>query len=63
MFLTSRKDQLVDERVTIGSAATSRIMTMNAKTPFASSLPGNITSTREFDAGDTLGIYAEVYET
>jgi hypothetical protein len=38
-------------------------MTMNQKTPFASSLPGNITSTREFAAGDTLGIFAEVYET
>jgi VWFA-related protein len=57
------KDQLAMSGVAIGSAATSRIMTMNAKTPFASSLPGNITSTREFDAGDTLGIYTEVYET
>jgi hypothetical protein len=38
-------------------------MTMNAKTPFLSTLPGNVTSTRVFDAGDTLGIYAEVYET
>jgi VWFA-related protein len=57
------KDQLAMSGVAIGSAATARIMTMNAKTPFASSLPGNITSTREFDAGDTLGIYAEVYET
>ena len=33
-------------------------MTMNAKSPFAASLPGNITSTRVFDAGDTLGMYA-----
>ena len=38
-------------------------MTMNAKSPFAASLPGNITSTRVFDAGDTLGIYAEAYES
>ena len=57
------KGPLVMSGVTIGSAATSRIMTMNAKTTFASALPGNITSTRVFDAGDVLGIYAEVYET
>ena len=57
------KDQLAMSGVAMGSAATARIMTMNQKTPFASSLPGNITSTREFAAGDTLGIYAEIYET
>jgi hypothetical protein len=57
------KDQLAMSGVAMGSAATARIMTMNQKTPFASSLPGNITSTREFAAGDTLGIFAEVYET
>jgi hypothetical protein len=57
------KDALVISGVAIGSAATSRIMTVNAKTPFATSLPGTITSTRVFDTGDTLGIYAEVYET
>jgi len=38
-------------------------MTMNAKSPFAASLPGNITSTRVFDAGDTLGMYVEAYES
>ena len=57
------KDPLVMSAVTIGSAATSRIMTMNGKTPFAATIPGNITSRREFDAGDTLGIYTEVYQT
>jgi VWFA-related protein len=57
------KDPLILSGVVIGSAATSQIMTMNAKSPFASTLPGNITSTRVFDAGDTLGVYAEVYET
>jgi hypothetical protein len=57
------KDQLAMSGVAIGSAATARIMTMSQKTAFASSLPGNITSTREFAPGDTLGIYAEVYET
>ena len=30
---------------------------------FAATLPGNITSTRVFDAGDDLGVYTEVYET
>ena len=57
------KDQLIMSAVTIGSAATSRIMTMNGKIPFAATIPGNITSRREFDAGDTLAIYTEVYET
>ena len=57
------KAPLVMSGVSIGSAATSQIMTMNAKSSFAASLPGNITSTRVFDVGDTLGIYAEVYES
>ena len=57
------KDQLSMSGVALGSAATARIMTMNSKTPFASALPGNITSTREFAVGDMLGVYAEVYET
>ena len=57
------KAPLVMSGVSIGSVATSRIMTMNAKSAFAATLPGNITSTRVFDAGDTLGIYAEVYES
>jgi hypothetical protein len=57
------KDALIMSGVTIGSAATSQIMTMNAKTALAATIPGNVTSTRVFDSGDTLGIYAEVYET
>ena len=56
------KDPLIMSGVAIGSTATAQIMTVNAKTPFASALPGNITSTRVFDAGDRLGIYTEVYE-
>jgi VWFA-related protein len=56
-------DQLAMSGVAIGSAATSRIMTMNSQSRFAAALPGNITSTRVFDAGDTLGLYTEVYET
>jgi len=57
------KDALIMSGVAIGSAATSRIMTMNPKSGFAASLPGNVTSTRVFDAADIVGIYAEVYET
>jgi len=57
------KAPLVLSGVSMGSAATAQIMTMNAKTPFAASLPGNITSTRVFDVGDTLGLYAEAYES
>jgi hypothetical protein len=57
------KDPLIMSGVAIGSTATSQIMTVNGKTAFVSTLPGNVTATRVFDAGDTLGIYAEVYET
>jgi hypothetical protein len=48
--------------VTIGSAATARIFSMNTKTAFASALPGNVTATREFDSGDVIGLYVEAYE-
>ena len=57
------KSALVMSGVTLGSMATSRIMTMNSKAVFAAALPGNITSTRLFEAGDDLGLYTEVYET
>ena len=57
------KDPLIMSAVTMGSSATARIMTVNGKIPFAATIPGNITALREFEAGDTLGIYAEVYET
>ena len=56
------KTPLVMSGVTIGSEATSRIGTMNAKTAFASTLPGNVSATREFPAGDVLGLYVEAYE-
>jgi hypothetical protein len=57
------KEPLMMSGVAIGSTATSQITTVNAKTPFASTLPGNVTSTRVFDAGDRLGLYTEIYET
>jgi hypothetical protein len=56
------KGPLTLSGVAIGSAATSQIMTMNAKSTFAASLPGNVTSTRDFAAGDTIGLYVEAYE-
>ncbi len=56
------KDPLILSGVSLGSEATSRIMTMSTKTPFAATIPGNITASREFDAGDTVGIYAEAYQ-
>src|SRR5688572_14367340 len=57
------KAPLMLSGVTIGSAATARIFSANTKTAFASTLPGNVTATREFDAGDVVGIHAEAYET
>jgi hypothetical protein len=56
------KGRLTLSGVAIGSSATSQIMTMNAKSAFASTLPGNVSATREFNAGDTIGVYAEAYE-
>lgn len=57
------KTPLVLSGVTIGSTATSRIGTMNAKTAaFATTIPGNVSATREFAAGDVLGLYVEAYE-
>jgi hypothetical protein len=57
------KAPLMMSGVALGSVETSQIMTVNAKTTFVSTLPGNVTSTRVFNAGDTIGIYTEVYET
>lgn len=56
------KSPLVLSGVTIGSDATSRISTMNAKTTFALTLPGNVSATREFAAGDVVALYVEAYE-
>jgi VWFA-related protein len=56
------KSPLVLSGVTIGSAATSRIWTLNPKTVFAPTLPGNVSTTREFDTGDIVGLYTEAYE-
>ena len=56
------KTPLVLSGVAIGSAATSRIGTMNTKTAFATTIPGNVSATREFAAGDALGLYVEAYE-
>jgi hypothetical protein len=56
------KGSLVLSGVSIGSSASAHVMTMNSKSPLAESLPGSITSSREFDGGDTLGIYVEAYE-
>jgi VWFA-related protein len=56
------KTTLMLSGITIGSQATSRISTMNAKTAFATSLPGNVSATREFAVGDVVGLYVEAYE-
>jgi VWFA-related protein len=56
------KTPLVLSGVIVGSDATSRIGTMNAKTGFASTLPGNVSATRHFMTGELLGLYVEAYE-
>jgi hypothetical protein len=56
------KTPLVLSGVIVGSEVTARIGTMNAKTGFASTLPGNVSATREFAAGDLVSVYVEAYE-
>jgi hypothetical protein len=56
------KTPLLLSGVTLGSDATSRIGTVNAKTGFASTIPGNVSATREFATEDVLGLYVEAYE-
>lgn len=38
------------------------VLTRHARNPLANALPGPITAAREFEAGDTLMLFAEVYE-
>ena len=48
--------------VSLTSVAISEGPTIGPQKPLADALPGPITATRDFERGDTLGLYAEVYE-
>jgi hypothetical protein len=48
--------------VSLTSKALSGMKTMRPKEPLRGMLPGPITASREFDGGDTLTLFAEVYE-
>ena len=54
---------LVMSGVSLTSVTQSTVQTARPKDPLSGLLPGPITATRAFASGDTLAIYAEVYES
>ena len=54
---------LVMSGVSLTSVTQSTVQTARPKDPLSGLLPGPITATRDFASGDTLAIYAEVYES
>lgn len=56
------KGPLVMSGVSLTSEATAGAATARAKDPLRDLLPGPVTTTREFDASDTIALFAEVYE-
>ncbi len=56
------KSRFVMSAVTLTAASASLAPTVKAKDPLGDFLPGPPTATREFDAGDTLMFFTEVYE-
>jgi len=57
-----RKTAFVLSGVAIGSDAASHVTTMNAKATFAATLPGTVSASRDFAAGDVVGLYVEAYD-
>ena len=57
-----RKDALVMSGVSLTSVNQSLVQTARPKDPLSGLLPGPITATRDFSAGDTLAVYTEIYE-
>jgi VWFA-related protein len=56
------KDRLMMSGVALTSAAAAGVLTVRPANPLAGILPAPITAARVFDAGDTLMLFAEVYE-
>jgi len=56
------KGALVMGGVSLTSVSQSGVQTARPKDPLSGLLPGPMTATRNFSAGDTLAIYTEVYE-
>lgn len=56
------KGPLVMSGVALTSKAASQALTVRPKDPLRDFLPGPATSIREFDATDTIALFAEVYE-
>ena len=56
------KEPLTMSGVSLTSAAASDGVTIRPRDPLAGLLPGPIIATREFERGDTLTLFAEVYE-
>jgi hypothetical protein len=57
-----RKARLEMSGLSLASAAMSRVATVRPSGTARASLPGPTTATREFQAGDTVVVYGEVYE-
>jgi VWFA-related protein len=57
-----RKDPLMLSGLAITSASTSAAATMAAKDPLKGLLPRPATARREFDTGDTIGVFGEAYD-
>jgi hypothetical protein len=57
-----RRDLLMLSGLAITSASTSVAATMAAKDPLKGLLPRPATARREFDTGDTIGVFGEVYD-
>jgi len=56
------KDPLMLSGLAMTSVSTSVAATMAPKDPLKGLLPRPATARREFDAGDTIGIFGEVYD-
>ena len=56
------KEPLTMSGVSLTSVVSAEALTVTSQNPLADALPGPMTSTRDFAAGDTLGLYTEVYE-
>jgi hypothetical protein len=54
--------ELAMSGVAVTSLAASQSVTLRPKESLRDFLPGPLTATREFDAGDTLALFAEIYE-
>jgi hypothetical protein len=56
------KGPLTMSGLSLTSVSAAQVSTVRARDPLGDALPGPLTATREFDASDTLAVFAEVYD-